>query len=357
MTEGLNGTVNDTSPSCALAFSFGMNTSAFGVLMPWICSSGRYLLSLMHGSCERWLEARKNNETILVCYVYVEDILKNFTSSVQDFLYIDGSFIGTISCLEHESNPSIDPLILRTEWYLYAITLHNQGKTDDEIRQGLAQQFNLTFGSDDWTFQSFLAEVEIGSRGGYSRENLKLSFDGLRALFNFYWFQYAAYSIATLDTVNVYTPATAQDVAIENAYAKNLCKDSRAVIQQAQQAQTSGGYNADNFQPTLLKAGTKIYRVCQDSSHLYQGAWYTTGNDVTNANFDYNTIYNGTQLSRDYPNYKIAEYVVNNDIVVAYGKALANTQYGSGGFTQYYIENWEQNIIFNNVVYDLINIP
>ena len=233
MTDGLNGTVNDTSPSCALASSIGMNTSAFGVLMPWICSSRRYLLSLMHGSCDRWLEARKNNETILVCYVYVEDILKNFTSSVQDFLYIDGSFIGTISCLEHESNPSIDPLILRTEWYLYAITLHNQGKTDDEIRQGLAQQFNLTFGSDDWTFQSFLAEVEIGSRGGYSRENLKLSFDGLRALFNFYWFQYAAYSIATLDTVNVYTPATAQDVAIEKAYVKSLCKDIRAVIQQA----------------------------------------------------------------------------------------------------------------------------
>ena len=116
-------------------------------------------------------------------------------------------------------------------------------------------------------------------------------------------------------------------------------------------------YNADSFQPTLLKAGTKIYRVCQDSSHLYQGAWYTTGNDVINANFDYNTIYNGTQLSRDYPNYKIAEYVVTSDIVVAYGKALVNTQYGSGGFTQYYIENWAQNVIFNNVVYDLINTP
>lgn len=284
-----------------------------------------------------WLEARKDNAIVLICYVYVEDILKNFTSSVQDFLYIDGSFLGTISCMEYENNPSIDPLVLRTEWYLYAITLYNQGKTDNEIKQGLAQRFNLTFGNDD-TFQSFLAEIAIGSRGGYSRENLKLSFDGLRSLFNFYWFQYAAYSIATLDTVNVYTSATAQDVAIEKTYAQNLCKDSRTVILEAQQAQTSGGYNADNFRPTLLKQGTIICGM-RDG----QTAWYTTQECVAQSNYNVITLYDKLQVQVN-PAYgyrtKVGYYEVLDDAFVAYGKVLNNPSCGSGGYVQYYIPNY-----------------
>ena len=74
-----------------------------------------------------------------------------------------------------------------------------------------------------------------------------------------------------------------------------------------------------------------------------------------NAGLDYNSIYNGTQLSMEYPNYKIAEYRVTKDIYVAYRKALANTQFGDGGFTQYFIADWEHSVVFNNVIYDLVN--
>ncbi len=86
---------------------------------------------------------------------------------------------------------------------------------------------------------------------------------------NYYWFQHAAYTIATLDTVNVYTPATAQDVMEEKAYAERLCREERdrQVVQTAQNDQINSGYKPDEFTGTWLRKGDKVYRLCQD--HLY----------------------------------------------------------------------------------------
>lgn len=99
-------------------------------------------------------------------------------------------------------------------------------KTDSEIQAELKQKFGLNLVSED-LLQRFLSEVDCGRRGGLSRDNMKMSLDGIRSLFNFYWMQYAMYSIVNLDTVNVYTPATEYDVKIENAYAKQLLSGSR----------------------------------------------------------------------------------------------------------------------------------
>ena len=304
-----------------------------------------------------WLEARNSDDDIiLVCYVYVEDILRQFEPDVQDYLYMHGGCLGTISCHEWERNPGLDPYILRTEWYLYAVKMLSVGKSDEEICDGLYQKFGLEL-VDQETVRQFISQVDVGRRGGYSRDNLSLSFDGLRCLFDFYWFQYAAYTITTLDQVNIYTPATPEDIASEQSAARKMCDDARHVIQNAQNAQTAGGYQKDSFQPTLLKKGTKLFRVCQDSNHLYQGAWYTTEEDVLKVNFDYDSIYSGTQMSRQYPNYKIAEYTVTEDVYVATGQALANPSYGNGGFTQYYIEEWTQYVEFIGRIFDLTNIP
>ena len=304
-----------------------------------------------------WIEARNNDgEIILVCYVYVEDILRRYDPDVQDFLYLNGTFIGSCSIYQWQANPGLDPNILRTEWYLYAISMLLSGKSDAEIQDDLIQKFGLII-PDEYSFQYFISQVMLGYQGRYSRENLTITFDGLRCLFDFYWFQYAAYSISTLDQVNLYTPATLQDVIDEQQVARNMCGDARRVIQNAQNAQATGGYQKDNFQTILLKRGTKLYRVCQDANHLYQGAWYTTEEDVLRVDFDYNSVYSGTQMSKIYPNYKIAEYTVTEDIYVATGKALANTSYGSGGFTQYYIDQWAQYVEFSGKVFDLKNIP
>lgn len=174
-----------------------------------------------------WLEAVKNGKTVFICYVYTDNVFKDIDQiSVRDYLYSSGTALGTMSCLTYEQDHKIDPLVLRVEWYLYAVKLLNQGKTDAEIRAELNRKFGLSFESDDM-FQLFIAEVDHGSQGGYAREKIKMSLEGLRSLFNFYWMQYAMYSIANLDTVNVYTPATENDVRIENAYARQLLSGSR----------------------------------------------------------------------------------------------------------------------------------
>lgn len=131
-----------------------------------------------------------------------------------------------MSCLKYEQDHKLDPIVLRVEWYLYAVKLLDDGKTDKEIQAELKRKFGLDIVGED-LLQRFLNEIDCGRRGGLSRENMKMSLDGLRSLFNFYWMQYAMYTIANLDTVNVYTPATEMDVAIENASARQMCNSTR----------------------------------------------------------------------------------------------------------------------------------
>lgn len=144
-----------------------------------------------------------------------------------------------MSCKTYEQNPDVDPLLLRTEWYLCAISMSKAGKSDDEIRAALNEKFELRMTDD--LFRIFISEIEFGDRGGYTRENLKLSFDGLRSLLNFFWFQYAAYSIATLDTVNVYTPVTAQEAIEEQEYARRLSGNYRGKTEEILDSFTQNG--------------------------------------------------------------------------------------------------------------------
>lgn len=61
------------------------------------------------------------------------------------------------------------------------------------------------------------------------------------------------------------------------------------------------------------------------------------GNDATK-------IFEGLQVSKSgYPTYReyMTEYVVKEDIVVGYSKALANPKYGDGGFDQYFVKDFE----------------
>ena len=106
----------------------------------------------------------------------------------------------------------------------------NDGATWNEVREGLATKFNLIFpdsSAGDEAFNQFMYEVEHGHSGLFNRENLRLSFDGLRDLLDFFWFQYAYYTLVTLDTVNVYTPATVEDIANEKQAAEQLFKRVR----------------------------------------------------------------------------------------------------------------------------------
>ena len=221
-----------------------------------------------------WLEASKNGKTVFICYVYTDNVFKDIDQiSVRDYLYSSGTALGTMSCLTYEQDHKIDPLVLRVEWYLYAVKLLNQGKTDAEIRAELNRKFGLSFESDDM-FQLFIAEVDHGSQGGYAREKIKMSLEGLRSLFNFYWMQYAMYTIANLDTVNVYTPATVESVIVENQYAKKLCNDSKSKTHEIIEALTN------NPKSTTTVLGTN-----------YQGkAWNDVG-EALGAKYFYGAKY------------------------------------------------------------------
>ena len=118
-----------------------------------------------------------------------------------------------------------------------------------------------------------------------------------------------------------------------------MCRDSHDVINQAKQAQTSGGYNADNFQRKLLKKETIICGL-RDG----QGSWYTTVECVEQSNYSSETLHSKLQICVPPgfdPRNKVGYYEVLEDTYVAYGQVLNNPIYGEGGYTQYYIPNFE----------------
>ena len=103
--------------------------------------------------------------------------------------------MGTISCRMFEADHGVDPLVRRTEWYLYAVKLMREGKTDEQIRNALNEKFALDT-TNDYAWRVLCAEIDLGARGGYARERLTPSFDDAFFLLDFIWVQYAVYSLA-----------------------------------------------------------------------------------------------------------------------------------------------------------------
>ena len=131
-----------------------------------------------------------------------------------------------------------------------------------------------------------------------------------------------------------------------NTQSNQLVSD---IINKAKTAQTSGGYNADSFDVTLLKKGTKVYGLRGDSGTPGQTAWYTTKEMVEKSGYNAVTLNEGLQVykSSQYGYRKnIGTYELSRDIVVPTGKALNNVEYGAGGYTQFYIEDYSSVLKF-----------
>lgn len=180
-----------------------------------------------------WLDAQKNDETIFTCYIYVDDAYVSIKDDrIRNFLWMDSHAVSDFSIdyynlIDHK----IDPLIFRAELYFYTAELIEQGYGTQTIKAKLEDRYGIQMFPDTaagtQALRDFVGTVDFALSGGYSRESLKLSFEGLRELLNFYWLQYAYYSLATLDMVNVYTPATTEDVIQEERAALQLCKRIR----------------------------------------------------------------------------------------------------------------------------------
>lgn len=253
-----------------------------------------------------WLDALKDDLIICVCYVYVEDIYKDFTQNVRNFLYLNGLTLGTLSVETYNLDPTVDPLLLRAEWYVYAVEMLNNGATWNEVREGLATKFNLIFpdsSAGDEAFNQFMYEVEHGHSGLFNRDNLRLSFDGANDLLNFFWFQYAYYALVSLDTVNVYTPATWDDVINEENYARNLFRPHKEKTTEIYQTLTKNptktttvigtSYNDVSWNEVgeALKA-----RYFYGPEYNYYNTYYPNDVKLANAQFIIDTLKGGGTL-------------------------------------------------------------
>lgn len=111
------------------------------------------------------------------------------------------------------------------------------------------------------------------------------------------------------------------------------------VAAMARKWQGSGAYpGIDHWTNITIKKGTKIWSGAPGQSNFYttEGVMNSVGTDATKLNA-------GLQVGKGaYPQFRpgMTEYEVTQDITVGYSKALANPQYGSGGFDQYYINNF-----------------
>lgn len=114
-----------------------------------------------------------------------------------------------------------------------------------------------------------------------------------------------------------------------------------SIVEKAKAWQTSPDYpNADDWIEITLRKGDTIWGGTPGQSNFY------TSNEVMNeVGKDATKLYEGLQVGKNgYPQYRefMTQYIVKEDITVAYSKALANPQYGAGGYEQFFIDKYEQ---------------
>ena len=111
-------------------------------------------------------------------------------------------------------------------------------------------------------------------------------------------------------------------------------------VEEASTFQGSRDYpGKDKFKKLALKKGQIIYAGEPGAT-----GFFAAEDDVIGANFDATKIFQGLQVAPRNGIYRPAmkAYEVLEDTEVAMGRALANPQYGEGGFTQYYISDFKK---------------
>ena len=116
---------------------------------------------------------------------------------------------------------------------------------------------------------------------------------------------------------------------------------SGSVAEEARNWQlNNGGYGrADDWSEVMLKKGDIVW-----AGEPGQSNFYTTNRVAEMVGTDATKLYEGLQVGKgSFPTYRpgFTMYEVQEDITVAYSKALANNQISAGGFEQYYIPNYE----------------
>jgi hypothetical protein len=125
------------------------------------------------------------------------------------------------------------------------------------------------------------------------------------------------------------------------------------VVDFARSLQGSGNYpGVDQYMQVTLKQGTIVYGGAPGQSHFY-----TTADAVEKTGRSASRLFQGLQVA-PHPIFSyrpgVTAYEVTEDVVVAFGRALANPQHGQGGLPQIVIENYER---FLRPVYSIPLLP
>lgn len=140
-------------------------------------------------------------------------------------------------------------------------------------------------------------------------------------------------------------------IAADTEGASNAAEE---IVQLARSWQGSVDYpGIDDWTYKVITKGTKIWAGTPGQSNFY-----TTAEMIETSGYDATKIFEGLQVGKgNFPTYRaqMTEYEVQEDIVVGYSKALANPQYGVGGFEQYFVKDFEAVLKLIKSI-DLVNI-
>ena len=107
--------------------------------------------------------------------------------------------------------------------------------------------------------------------------------------------------------------------------------------------QGSGAYpGVDDWTNVTLTKGTKVWGGAPGQSNFY-----TTEEMIKSAGNDATKIFEGLQIGKgNFSQFRpgMTQYELTQDITVGYSRALANPQYGKGGFDQYFIKYFESSL-------------
>lgn len=110
----------------------------------------------------------------------------------------------------------------------------------------------------------------------------------------------------------------------------------------AKAAQRTSGYLEDAFTGIIILKGTKIYGGLPG-----QTSWYTDLASLEASGYSRSNLFQGLQV-QPHPELgyrpQVGVYELLEDVIVAVGKALANTQYGAGGYHQYFLEQYSDKL-------------
>lgn len=142
-----------------------------------------------------------------------------------------------------------------------------------------------------------------------------------------------------------FTATMAAGEVISAIKAGKMVSEGSEAILNARKIQTISGYLPDEYTMVAMKKGDVIF-----GGRPGQSQFYTDLDSVLQSNLSRSDLFQGLQAAPHTElgyRPRIGLYTVTEDISVPAGKTLSNPQFGSGGYQQYVIEDFNSFLRYN----------